>query len=121
MLLVIGIWELIQLFNFVLFQDYGKAKHHLSLGMAADHFYCTLQFIKVECLLQPANTFNYMQILNTMYNDFLNPKRRLTILLHILMYFNYCEKNPKETMRYLKLYIDQDIEDTIKKSHLIVS
>jgi len=106
---------------FVLFQDYGKAKHHFSLGMAAGHFYSTLQFIKVECLLQPVNTFPYVQILNTMYNDFQNPKRRLTILLHILMYFNYCEKNPKETMRYLKLYIDQDIEDTVKKSHLVVS
>ncbi|XP_016657447.1 uncharacterized protein LOC100571226 [Acyrthosiphon pisum] len=100
-------------------KDYAKARLHLSLGMAAGNFNSTLQFIKVECLLQPVNTFPYVQTLNTMYNDFQNPKRRLTILLHILMYFNYCEINPKETMRYLKLYIDQDIEDTVKKSHLI--
>ncbi|XP_060878757.1 uncharacterized protein LOC132951078 isoform X2 [Metopolophium dirhodum] len=100
-------------------KDYAKAKLHLSHGMAAGNFHSTLQFIKVECLLQPVNKFPYVQLLNTMYNDFQNPKRRLTILLHILMYFNYCEKNPKETMHYLKLYIDQDIEDTVKKSHLI--
>jgi len=56
-----------------------------------------------------------------MYNDFQNPKRRLTILIHILMYYNYCDCNPKEMMPYLKLYIDQDIEDNIKKRQLMVN
>ena len=35
--------------------------------------------------------------------------------------YNYCENNPKEMMRYLKLYIDQDIKDTFKKRQLMVS
>jgi len=89
--------------------------------MAAGKFYSALQFVKVECLLQPVNKFPYVQTLNTMYNDFQDPHRRLIILLHILIYFNYCEQNPKEMMRYLKLYIDQDIQDAVKKSHFIVS
>jgi len=104
-----------------LFQDYVKARIHFSLGMKAGNFYCALQFIKAECLLQAVDKFPYVQTLNTMYNDFENPKRRLTILSHILIYFNYCEQNPKEMMRYLKLYMDQDIQDAVKKSHLIVS
>jgi len=105
---------------FVIFQDYLKARFHFSLAMAAGKFYSALQFIKVECLLQPVNKFPYVQTLNTIYNNSENPKRRLTILFHILIYFNYCEQNPKEMMRYLKLYIDQDIQDAVKKSHLIV-
>ncbi|KAL4141617.1 hypothetical protein QTP88_004228 [Uroleucon formosanum] len=100
-------------------KDYVKAKIYLSRGMAAGHFNSALQLIKAECLLQPVDKFPYVQTLNTMYDNFQNPKRRLTILLHILMYFNYCEKNPKEMMHYLKLYIDQDIDDTLKKRHLI--
>ncbi|KAL5240437.1 hypothetical protein ACI65C_007847 [Semiaphis heraclei] len=102
-------------------KDYVKARFHLSLGMAAGNFNSALQYVKVECLLQPVNKFPYVQTLNKMYNDFKNPKRRLTILSHILIYFNYCEQNPKEMMRYLKLYMDQDIQDAVKKSHLIHS
>ncbi|KAL5240440.1 hypothetical protein ACI65C_007850 [Semiaphis heraclei] len=100
-------------------KDYVKARFHFSLAMAAGKFYSALQFIKVECLLQPVNKFPYVQTLNTLYDDFQNPQRRITILFHILIYFNYCEQNPKEMMRYLKLYIDQDIQDAVKKSHLI--
>lgn len=37
------------------------------------------------------------------------------------MYYNYCDCNPKEMMPYLKLYIDQDIEDNIKKRQLMVN
>ncbi|KAL5240438.1 hypothetical protein ACI65C_007848 [Semiaphis heraclei] len=101
--------------------DYIKARIHFSVGMKAGNFCCALKLIKVECLLQPVNKFPYMQALNTMYNDFENPKRRLTVLSHILIYFNYCEQNPKEMMRYLKLYINQEIQDAVKKSHLIHS
>ncbi|CAI6343167.1 unnamed protein product [Macrosiphum euphorbiae] len=100
-------------------QDYGKAKIHLLRGKAAGQFRSALQLIRVECLLQSVNTFPYVNTLNMMYDDFSNPVRRLTILLHLLMYYNYCEKNPKEMMRYLKLYIDQDVDDTLKKRHLI--
>lgn len=104
-----------------MFQDYVKAKIYLSRAMAAGNFSSSLLLIKVECLLQPVNKFPYVQRLNKMYDDFPSPVRRLVILLHLLMYYNYCEKNPKEMMRYLKLYTDQDIDDTFKKRHLIVS
>lgn len=89
--------------------------------MAAGHFSSSLQLIKVECLLQPVNEFPLVQTLNMMYDVFPSPKRRLVILSQVLIYYNYCDNNPKEIMRYLKLYIDQDIEDAFKKRHLIVS
>lgn len=103
------------------FQDYEKAKMHLSRGMAAGHFSSSLQLIKVECLLQPVDTFPLVKTLNMMYDVFPSPKRRLVILSQILIYYNYCENNPKEMMRFLKMYIDQEIDDTFKKRHLIVS
>ncbi|XP_001946582.1 uncharacterized protein LOC100165115 [Acyrthosiphon pisum] len=99
-------------------KDYAKAKIHLYRGKAAGQFNTALQLIEVECLLQSVKTFPYVNTLNMMYDDFPNPVRRLIILKHLLIYYNYCEKNPKEMMRYLKLYIDQDVDDTIKKRHL---
>ncbi|XP_026822086.1 uncharacterized protein LOC113560423 [Rhopalosiphum maidis] len=100
-------------------KDYKKAKMYLSRGMAAGHFSSSLQLVKVECLLQPVDKFPFVQTLNMMYDVFLSSKRRLIILSQILLYYNYCENNPKEMMRYLKMYIDQDIEDALKKRHLI--
>lgn len=121
-LLIYCYWEKKKLCNFlVLFQNYEKAKIHLSRGMAAGHFGSSLQLIKVECLLQPVDKFPLVKTLNMMYDVFPSPKRRLVILSQILIYYNYFENNPKEMMRFLKMYIDQDIDDTFKKRHLIVS
>lgn len=89
--------------------------------MAAGHFGSSLLLLRVECLLQSVNTFPFVQTLNMMYNDFISPKRRLIILTQILMYFTYCDNNTKEIMHYLKLYIDQDIDDAFKKRGLLVS
>ncbi|XP_022179430.1 uncharacterized protein LOC111040046 isoform X1 [Myzus persicae] len=100
-------------------KNYEKAKIHLSRGMAAGHFGSSLQLIKVECLLQPVDKFPLVKTLNMMYDVFPSPKRRLVILSQILIYYNYFENNPKEMMRFLKMYIDQDIDDTFKKRHLI--
>ncbi|CAI6358721.1 unnamed protein product [Macrosiphum euphorbiae] len=100
-------------------KDYEKAKTYFSRGKVYGNFNSSLQLIKVECLLQSVHEFPYVRTLNEMYNDFQDPKRRVNILIHILIYYNFCENNPKEMMRYLKLYIDQDIEDASKKRHLI--
>lgn len=89
--------------------------------MEAGDFNSSLQLIKVECLLQSVNSFPYVQSLNMMYDNFPNPPRRLVILIHILMYYNFCEYNPSEMMRYLKMYIDQEVDDTLKLRHLNVS
>jgi len=89
--------------------------------MAAGYFSSSLQLIKVECLLQSVEKFPFVKTLNMMYDVFPSPKRRLIILSQILIYYNYCENNPKEMMRFLKIYIDQEIDDTFKKHHLIVS
>lgn len=89
--------------------------------MVHGHFSSSLQLIKVECLLQPVKQFPLVQTLNMIYDVFTSPKRRLIILSQILIYYNYYENNPKEIMHYLKLYMDQDIDDTFKKRHLIVS
>lgn len=89
--------------------------------MSGGHFGSSLQLIKVECLLQPVEKFPLVKTLDMIYDVFTNPKRRLIILSQILIYYNYYENNPKEIMRYLKLYMDQDIDDIFKKRHLIVS
>lgn len=88
--------------------------------MASGHFNSSLQLIKVECLLQPANKYPFVETLNLLYDVFPSPKRRLIILSQILIYYYY-ENNSKEIMHYLKLYMDQDIDDIFKKHHLIVS
>lgn len=89
--------------------------------MSAGHFNSALQLIKVECILQPVDQFPLVQTLNMLYDVFPSPKRRLIILSQILLYYYYYENNPKEMMHYLKLYMNQDIDDEIKKSNLIVS
>jgi len=94
---------------------------YLSRAMASGHFSSSLQLIKVECLLQSVEKFPLVQTLKMIYDVFLSPKRRLIILSQILIYYYYNENNPKEMMHYLKLYMDQDIDDTFKKRHLIVS
>jgi len=94
---------------------------YLSHAMASGHFNSSLQLIKVECLLQPVEKFPLVQTLKMIYDVFLSPKRRLIILSQILIYYYYYENNPKEMIHYLKLYMDQDIDDTFKKHHLIVS
>ncbi|CAI6353710.1 unnamed protein product [Macrosiphum euphorbiae] len=100
-------------------KDYQKAKTYFSRGMVYGNFDSSLQLIKVECLLQSVDKFPYVQTLNDLYDVFPSPNKRVNILMHILIYYNYCEKNPKEMMHYLKFYIDQDIADVIKKRKLM--
>ncbi|XP_016658449.1 uncharacterized protein LOC100575167 [Acyrthosiphon pisum] len=99
-------------------KDFVKAKMYLSHANTFGNFPSSLQLIKVECLLQPVHTFPYVQTLNDLYNVYQKPNTRVIILIHILVYYNYCENNPKEMMHYLKLYIDQDISDIFKKRQL---
>jgi len=89
--------------------------------MVGGHFNSSLQLIKVECLLQPVNKYPIVQSLNYIYEVFTSPKRRLIILSQILLYYSLFDYNPKEIMFYLKLYMDQNIDNTFKKRHLIVS
>lgn len=100
-------------------KDYVKAKMYLSRAVASGQFSSSLHLIKVECLLQPVNKFPFVKTLNMMYEVFQNPNRRIIILSQILFYYYYSEYNPKEMVRYLKLYLDEDIEDTYKKRNLI--
>jgi len=105
----------------VLFQNYEKAKMYLSRGMAAGQFGSSLQLIIVECLLQSVEQFPFVKTLKKMYNDFQDPNRRLIIISQILLYYTLIENNPEKILKYLKLYLDEDIEDTYKKHNLIVS
>lgn len=89
--------------------------------MASGHFTSSLQLIKVECLLQTVHEFPLVHTLNMIYDVFPSPKRRLIILTQILIYYIYYENNEKEIMHYLKLYLDEDMDDTFKKQHLMVS
>lgn len=93
---------------------------YLSRGMAVGDFSSSLQLIKVECMIQPVNEFPLVKSLNMIYNVFPCPPRRLIVLSQILIYYYY-ENNPKELMNYLKLYLDQETDDTFKKKYLIVS
>jgi len=108
-------WEKKIMNFFVLFQDYVKAKMYLSRAYAYGDFSSSLELIKIECLLQSVYTFPYVQTLNYLYDIYQNPYSRVIILMHMLIYYNNCENNPKEIMHYLKLYIDQDIADISKK------
>lgn len=83
-------------------------------------FKCAMELFRVECLLQPKDQFKFVETLNIIYDSFLNPKKRCIILTKIIIYY-YHEDNPKEVMRYLKLFMDQDIDDPWKKEHLLVS
>lgn len=99
-------------------KDYVKAKIHFIRAMDAGDFNSSMQLIKIECMLQSVNSFPYVQSLNMMYDNFPTPSRRLIILIHILMYYNFCENNPSELMRYLKMYTDQEIDDILKLRYL---
>lgn len=94
---------------------------HFTRGMETGNFNSSLQLLRIECMLQPVNSFPYVQSLNRMYDNFTSPARRLIILIHLLIYYNFCENNPSEMMRYLKMYIDQEIDDNLKLRYLTVS
>lgn len=79
-----------------------------------------MQLLKIDCYLNPVDSFSYIQTLKMIYEVFPSPKRRLIILTQMLLYY-YDTENPKELIFSLKLLLDQDIEDVLKKQHLIVS
>lgn len=89
--------------------------------MAGGHFSSALRLVKVECLIGPATKYSFVGTLNMIYEHFQHPLRRLLILSQTLLYCYYYEKSPKVMMRYLKLYMDLDINDTFKKHCLTVS
>lgn len=104
----------------IIFQDYEKAKMYFSRGLSFGQFRCAMQLLKVECHLNPIDSFPYIKTLKMIYEVFPSPKRRLIILTQMILYY-YDTENPKELINTLKLFLDQDIEDTLKKQQLIVS
>lgn len=87
--------------------------------MSLGHFRCAMRLMKIECLLQSEN-YPLVETLIMIYEVFTSPKRRLIIVAHIILHY-FCENNPEKVMHYLKLYMDQNIDDNLKKYHLIVS
>lgn len=88
--------------------------------IAGGTFQSTMDVFKIECFLQSTEQFQFVETLNMIYDRFLNPKRRCIILTQIIIYY-YREDNPKEIMHYLKLFMDQDVDESWKKEHLRVS
>lgn len=88
--------------------------------MLSGHFGSALQLIKVESRLQTADKFSYINALNLLYENFPSPQRRLVILSNVLTYY-YAEENAEKVMHYLKLYLDQTIDNAVKKRILAVS
>jgi len=82
--------------------------------MSAGDFNSSIYMVQLECKLQPVNKFPFVKTLNKLYEIFLSSKRRLIILSQILKCYYY-ENNPKKMMHYLRLYVDQDIDDSLKK------
>lgn len=94
---------------------------HLARAMASGHFNSAMLLVKVECLLQTIDRYPFVNTLNMICQEFPSPKRRLIVISQILFYYCLIEQNPKELMRYLQIYMDQDIDDKIKRRHLIVN
>lgn len=94
---------------------------YLSRGMAAGHFSCSLQLVKVECLLKSVYEYPFVKTLDLICEVFPSPKRRLIVLSQILMYYCFKGNNPTQLMHYLKMYMDQDIDDKLKQHHLFVN
>lgn len=88
--------------------------------MADGNFSCSLDLIKTKCIELSVDGFPFIKELKMVYDAFPCPKRRLIILSQILIFYFYHENKPKELMSYLKLYMDQEINDKIKKQQLIV-
>lgn len=88
--------------------------------MAVGNFGCSLNLIKTQCIELSIDEFPFVNQLKMIYDVFPSPKRRLIILSQILIFYFYHEDNPRELMQYLKLYMDQKIDDKIKKQQLIV-
>lgn len=93
---------------------------YFSRGLSCGQFRCAMQLLKVECNLNTIDSFPYIKTLKMIYEVFSSPKRRLIILTQMILYY-YDTDNPKELIYTLKLYLDQDIEDELKKQQLIVS
>ncbi|XP_050432047.1 uncharacterized protein LOC126840398 [Adelges cooleyi] len=97
-------------------KDYNAAKHHLERAVSSGNFTSSLHLLKVECLL--SSKFPVVQFLNSLYDVFTEPKRRLIIISQILLYYIYNESNPKQLLHFLDVYLDQDIDNLQKKHHI---
>lgn len=93
---------------------------YLSRKMIISTYGHAIELLKVECCLQSVDQFPFIRVLNAIYDAFPSPSRRLYIITQMLMYYYYKDV-PKEFMRCLKLYTDQNIDDTLMKQILLVS
>lgn len=84
-------------------------------------FSSSLQLLKVECLLKSVDVFPVVQYLNSLYDTYESPKRRLIIISQLLLYYIFNEKNPKQLLHYLNIYLNEDINYIQKKHHINVS
>lgn len=100
-------------------QDYKNAKFHLE--QSCELFSSSLQMLKVECLMNSVDSFPVVQYLNSMYEKFTCPKRRLIIVSQIILYYIYCERNSVQLLHYLSIYLNEDIDYKQKKHHINVS
>lgn len=94
---------------------------YLSRGMASGSFSCSLQLVKVECMLQSVDEYPFVKTLDLICEVFPSPKRMLIVLSQILMYYYFKGNNPTQLMHYLKMYMDQDIDDKSKLHQLTVN
>lgn len=83
-------------------------------------FSSSLQLFKVECLLKSKEDFPVVQYLDSLYEKYKSPKFRLIITSQILLYYIYIEKNPKQLLHYLDVYLNEDIDYVQKKHHINV-
>ncbi|XP_050540163.1 uncharacterized protein LOC126904874 [Daktulosphaira vitifoliae] len=100
-------------------KDYIKAKIHLSRGMSGGNFGCAMLLLKVDCILQPIDKFPFVKTLNMMCDIFTSPKWHLSLISQILLYEYYYGNDPRTFIYYLRMYLDEEIDDSLKKRQLI--
>lgn len=77
--------------------------------------------LKVECLLKSSDVFPVEQYLNSLYERYEDPKRRLIIVSQLIFYSIFNENNSKKTLHYLNIYLNEDISYRQKKYNINVS
>lgn len=80
-----------------------------------------MKLLKIECLLKPPDEVLLIETLVDALEIFTNIKTKVIILSQILLYCTYYKKDQDKLLDFLKLFMDQPLNDAFKYCRIKVN
>lgn len=103
-------------------QNYTKARDYFKKSSLNGSFSSSLLLIKAECHINSVYNFPVVQYLKLLYDSCNGSKKKRFVSSQILVYYMYNENdNQKELLYCLDTYLNDHIDDVLKKNYTQVS